>query len=75
MMMYCLKFKSKKEAINLEEFYSKNNKPMITGNYSSCGTKVCQFIKKGSGVVNTLLNKFQYQRCIYLYLKILNLRM
>ena len=57
MMMYCLKCKSKKKAINTEEVYSKNNKPMITGKCSSCGTKLCQFIKKGKGVINTLLNK------------------
>jgi hypothetical protein len=56
-MIYCLKCKSKKEAINLEEVYSKNNKPMITGNCSSCGTKLCQFIKKGKGIINTLMNK------------------
>ena len=57
MLLYCLKCKSKKEAINIEEVYSKNNKPMITGNCSSCGTKIYQFIKKGKGVINTLLNK------------------
>jgi hypothetical protein len=57
MMMYCLKCKSKKKAINTEEVYSKNNKPMITGKCSSCGSKLCQFIKKGKGVINTLMNK------------------
>ena len=55
--MYCLKCKSKKEAINIEEVYSKNNRPMIKGICSSCGTKLCQFSKKGSGVINTLMNK------------------
>ena len=57
MLLYCLKCKNKKEAINIEEVYSKNNKPMITGNCSSCGSKLYQFIKKGKGVINTLLNK------------------
>ncbi len=57
-MIYCLKCKSKKKAINTKEVYSKNNKPMMTGTCSSCGTKLYQFIKKGSGVINTLLNKF-----------------
>ena len=30
---------------------------MITGNCPTCGTKLYQFIKKGKGVINTLLNK------------------
>jgi predicted nucleic acid-binding Zn-ribbon protein len=57
MLIYCLKCKSKKEANNIEEIYSKNNKPMVTGICSSCGSKLYQFIKKGKGVINTLLNK------------------
>ncbi len=56
-MIYCLKCKSKKEANNIEEIYSKNNKPMVTGTCSTCGRKLYQFIKKGKGVINTLLNK------------------
>lgn len=57
MLIYCLKCKSKRKVNNSEEVYSKNNRPMVTGNCSSCGTKLYQFIKKGKGVINTLLNK------------------
>jgi hypothetical protein len=57
MLIYCLKCKSKKVANNIEEIYSKNNKPMVTGTCSTCGSKLYQFIKNGKGVINTLLNK------------------
>jgi hypothetical protein len=58
MLIYCLKCKKKTETLNLNHIISKNNKSVITGNCSICGTKKYRFERKqGKGIVNSLLNK------------------
>ena len=47
MMIYRLKCKNKEKQINTKVIHAKSNKPMVTGICSSCGTKLCQFIKMG----------------------------
>ena len=58
MLIYCLKCKKKTQTLNLNHTLSKNNKSVITGNCSICGTKKYRFEQKqGKGIVNSLLNK------------------
>jgi len=60
MYIYCVKCKNKTLANNVVEYTSKNNKPMLKGVCSKCGSRVNMITKgskKGTGVVNALLNK------------------
>ena len=47
--MYCLKCKYKTNTENLHQRITKNNRLMLTGTCSECGSKKCQFTAKSNG--------------------------
>ena len=55
--MYCVKCKRKTDNITTSPVMSKNNRPMLTGNCSECGSKKYSFTKcmEGKGIFNTAL--------------------
>ena len=57
--MYRVKCKRNTDTLNLQHAVSKNNRNMLKGNCSVCGTTKNQFVslKKGGDLTNTI-NKF-----------------
>ena len=57
--MYCVKCKRNTDTLNLHNAVSKNNRNMLKGTCSVCGTTKNQFVslKKGGDLTNTI-NKF-----------------
>lgn len=45
-MIYCVKCKKKTDTNNQHEKTSKNNRKMLSGTCSTCGTKKNVFVKK-----------------------------
>ena len=56
--MYCVKCKQKTGTINLVEILTKNNRLMLKGLCSNCGSKKASFVKnvKGKGLFNEVLS-------------------
>jgi Domain of unknown function (DUF5679)/Phospholipase A2-like domain len=57
-MMYCVKCKQKTESKNITEVISKNNRKMLKGICSLCGSKKSSFIKNnksGTGLGDTII--------------------
>lgn len=55
--MHCLKCKQKTDSINITEVISKNNRRMLKGTCSYCGSKKSSFIKNttGKGIGDTII--------------------
>ena len=56
-MLYCVRCKRKTETQNAAQIMCKNNRPMLRGICSECGSKKCTFLKhvQGEGLFNTAL--------------------
>lgn len=59
--MYCLKCKRSTNTLQQGERTTKNGQPMRFGNCAICGCKKTQFIKRGKGLVNNLINKLPFE--------------
>ena len=59
--MYCVKCKKHTKTINMQTFTSKNGRHMLKGVCTVCGKTTTQFVKTGSGLFNTLVNKLPFE--------------
>lgn len=56
MNWYCVSCKRVTESLDVKEVKTKNGQLTLRGNCSVCGKKKSTFLKKGAGIVNSLLN-------------------